>query len=100
MKRVKYIQVNLTEQEYLVVQENSKKAGLKFSSYIREMTLRGSVDPRLNDDERHLFRELVAMSNDVHQLVKMAREQGVPAMMASFETCRGRIDEALNRNKL
>lgn len=100
VKRIKRIAIYLTEAEYAFVQESSRKAGLEFSSYIRGMTMQGKVNARLNEEDRHLFRGLVEMSNDLHQLVRMARESGLTAIASSFEVYRDRIDELLNKNNL
>src|SRR5258708_24928085 len=81
VKREKRIAIYLRPVEYVFVQTSARKAGLDFSSYIRGMTLQGQVNTRLNEEEKQFFRSLVGMSNDLHQLVKMARENGLSQMM-------------------
>lgn len=100
VKRVKRIAIYLTKTEYFFVQESAKKAGLDFSSYIRGMTLEGHVKARMNEEERGWFRELVGMSNDLHQFVKMGREQGLLTVMLLFGAFRSRMDELLKKFRL
>ena len=100
VKRVKRIAIYLTEAEYVLVQESARKAGLDFSSYIRGMTLKGYVNSRLSEEEKVIFRELVIISNELHELVKMAREKGLPQTLLHFETCRSRLDGLFKKFKL
>ena len=100
VKRVKRIAIYLTEPEYVLVQECARKAGLDFSSYIRGMTLKGYVNSRLSEEEKTIFRNLVVISNDLHQLVKMAREIGLSQTLLHFEACRNRIDELFKKFEL
>ena len=100
VKRVKRIAIYLTEPEYVLVQESARKAGLDFSSYIRGMTLQGYVNSRLSEEEKIIFRELVVISNDLHQLAKMARENGLLQIMGDFDAWQDRIDELIKKFEL
>jgi hypothetical protein len=92
VKRDKRIAIYLTGYEYVYVQESAKTAGLDFSTFIRGMTLRGQVKAKLTEEERRLFRDLVSMANDLHQLAKTAREGSQSPAASDFETCRNQID--------
>jgi len=86
----------MQESEFLLMKANAKAAAMPFSAYVRHMTLAGKVNACLGEEDRVLFRELVAMSNDLHQLWKMARDRGVEQAMAHFEAGRDAVDKVLN----
>jgi hypothetical protein len=99
-KRNKRVAINLTEPEYRLIQKNAREAGASISAYARRVSLEGKVNARLSEADRELFREAVAMSNDLHQLWKKAQEEGVEYALSSFETGRDAIDALLNKLKL
>jgi len=92
--------IRLTEPEYQLIQKNAREAGIPFSTYARRVTLKGKVYARLSEEDRELFREAVAMSNDLHQLWKKARDEGLEHALSSFEAGRNVIDALLNKLKL
>ena len=98
--RKKRMTVNLTEEEYRLVKENAARAGVEISLYIREMTLKGVVQARLNEEERGFFKEAVGLSNDLHQLVQLAKAGGITSVLPVFESYRNRIDQSLNQMHL
>ncbi|GGA89173.1 plasmid mobilization protein [Puia dinghuensis] len=98
--RKKRLTVNLTEAEYRLVKESAAKAGLGIALYIKEMTLKGYVQARLNEEERSFFKEAVGLSNDLHQLVQLARSEGITSILPVFESYRNRIDKSLNQMHL
>lgn len=86
--------------EHDLLKTNALDAGIRFSTYLREMALKGTVTARMTEEEKELFRAAVAMSNDLHQLLKLAREQGMDHALNSFEASRNAIDNLLNKIKL
>ena len=63
--------IRFTEKEFFTIKQNASKAGIKISSYIRQMALTGKITPRLNEDERHFVSQLIGMANNLNQLTKV-----------------------------
>jgi hypothetical protein len=97
LKRKKHVGMNLTEPEYALMCKNALEAGMSFSTFIRRASLEGSVVARLSEADRDLYLGLVQLSNDVHRLVVLAREQGVEQALATLEAGRNALDQLLNR---
>jgi hypothetical protein len=93
VKRDSGVHVRFTKAEYLAVGERAKSAGFIRAAYIRTIALEGQVKARLNEEERHFFRELVSMSNDLHQLTIKAREEKMENVAMYFENYRHKIDD-------
>jgi hypothetical protein len=89
--------IRYTEAEYLIVKSKAKQAGLKITAYIREMSLTGKVNARMNEEERQFVRQLISMSNSLNQLAKKANQQGIRSI--EFEEYRNQIDEVLQKLK-
>jgi hypothetical protein len=63
----------LTHKEYSIVQERAQEAGLSVSSFIKAMSLEGTVKSKL---DKHLILELAKISADLGRLgglLKLAR---------------------------
>jgi len=88
--------IDLTEEQYGVFRKNAAAAGMTFAAYIRQLAVSGTVKARLSEEDKELFRKMVMMSNDLHQLWKMARDQGVEQATAHFEAGRDAVDKVLN----
>jgi hypothetical protein len=100
LKRNKSLTFWVMESEYHLLEKNALDAGRRLSTYLREMTLKGTVMARMTEEEKELFRAAVAMSNDLHQLLELAREQGMEHALISLEAGRNAIDNLLNKIKL
>lgn len=98
VKRERCFTVYLTEQECLLIKGRAGKTGLELSAYGRQMILRGRVLARLTDEDKALFRDLVGVSNDLQELVRLARGRGESVSL--LEACRNRIDELLKKLKI
>jgi hypothetical protein len=97
---IRQVNLRLPESEYLLLRKNAVEAGMSYSAFIQRLNEGGKVIARLNEEDKALFRELVAMSNDLHQLWKLAREEGVEHALSSFEAGRNVVDALLNKLKL
>ncbi|SHN34473.1 plasmid mobilization relaxosome protein MobC [Chitinophaga sp. CF418] len=89
--------VRFTRAEYFIVRERATKAGLRYTGYIRQMALFGSVIARLTDEERSYIKQLIGMANNVNQVSKQAHKEGMLNAMLLFESYRQQIDSILNR---
>src|SRR5579859_8166586 len=92
VKRDKHIQIYVTEAEQSAILEKAKRAGVGVSVYLRKMLLEERMNILLTEEEREFFRELVNMSNDLHQLVKLARTKCIQDAIVLFESYRNQID--------
>ena len=93
---IRRVAISMQESEFLRVHAKAKEAKMPFSAYVRYMIFEGKVNACLNEEEKQLFREMVTMSNDLHQLWKMAHDQGVEQAMVDFEAARDMVDKILN----
>jgi hypothetical protein len=95
--RVVNKRILFTETEYSIVEQNASRAGIKISSYIRQMALTGKITPRLNEEERHFVTQLIGMANNLNQLTKLGHQDGLVTAAMMFEKYRNQIDELLKK---
>ena len=89
--------VHFSKTDFPILQKRIAEANSNYSAFIREIALHGKINARLNKEDRHFFRELISMSNDINQLVSMARKEGLAKVMLHFEQYRKKIDELINK---
>lgn len=89
--------IQFTEKEYFIIKQNASKAGLKISSYIRQMALTGKITSRLNEEERHFVTQLIGMANNLNQLTKLGHQEGLVTAAMMFEKYRNQVDELLKK---
>src|SRR5882762_7453656 len=97
IKQEKNIGFFVTHAQYFVIQQKAGKAGVNISDYMRQVAIFGEVRTRWTPEEREVFKKLVGISNDLQQLVTIARQEGVLATMLYFEKYRTLIDEVIKR---
>lgn len=91
------VHVFFTREEKDLLDARVKKAGVGLAYFIRNLALTGKLKPRLTEEDRPIFRDLIAMANDLNQLVEMARKEGMPVAVLHFERYRNKIDELINK---
>jgi len=89
--------IRFTEKEFFIIKENASRAGIKISSYIRQMALKGKITPRLNEEERHFVTQLTGMANNLNQLTKLGHQEGLLTAAMMFEKYRNQVDELLKK---
>jgi hypothetical protein len=94
------LHISLNQAEYDFIVSESCKAGVFRAAYVREMAFRGQLISRLTDEERALFREMLDVSRNLNELIKIAREQGLSRMLPMFEQYRNAVDTLLEKIKL
>jgi hypothetical protein len=87
----------VTKVQYFIIQQKAVQAGVNISDYMRQVAIFGQVKSRWKPEEREIFLKMVDMSNDVHQLVKVAKEEGALSALLHFEKYRNLIDDMINR---
>jgi len=95
VKQEKFIGFFVTRTQHVIIQHKASQAQANISDYMRQMAIYGKVTPRWKPEDREQFKKLVAIANDIHELVKTARQDGLLHAMVLFEKYRGIIDEVL-----
>jgi len=95
--RDKNIGFFVTSEQYFIIQQKAAMAGVTISEYMRQAAIYGAVKTRWTPEEREIFKKMVGMSNDINQLVVIARQQGVLSAMLYFERNRQQIDDMIKR---
>ncbi len=97
IKRESATGIRFTKAEYFIIQHKAWKAGMKITTFIREMALNGKVTAKINEEERQFVRQLIGISNNLNQLTKKAHEEGLLTAVLHFEKYRNMIDEILEK---
>ncbi|HVU59094.1 MAG TPA: hypothetical protein VHD83_28725 [Puia sp.] len=95
--RDKNIGFFVTQAQYFIIQQKAAQAGVNISDYMRQSAIFGEVRSRWSPEEREIFKKMVGMSNDIHQLAVAARQEGISRAALYFEQYGKQIDEALKR---
>jgi len=99
IKRESATGVRFTKAEYFIINQKAIKAGMRVTSYIREIALNGNVTARTSEEERHFIRQLIGISNNLNQLTKKAHKKGLLTEVMHFEKYRNIIDKLLEQLK-
>ncbi len=97
IKQEKFIGYFVTRVQHFIIHQKATQAGVNISDYMRQMAIHGQIKPRWSEEDRQLFRKLVAMSNDINQLARSAEKEGATNIMLYFNQYRNRIDEVLKQ---
>jgi hypothetical protein len=95
--RDKNIGFFVTQAQYLIIQQKASQAGVNISDYMRQAAVFGEVRSRWSAEEREIFKKMVGISNDIHQLAATARQEGILRCALYFEQCGKQIDEMIKR---
>ena len=90
---------DLPKAEYFIVKQKASKAGIRITSYIRQMALNGKIISRLNEEERQFVRQLIGMANNLNQLTKKGHQEGLLTAVLMFEKYKNLMDELLEKLK-
>ena len=93
-KQVKFF---VTSVDYFIIQHKAESAGLSIPEFMRQLSIKGQVKPRWTPEERDIFKSLVRMANDIHEVREIARKEGILSSMLYFEKYRDNIDYAIER---
>ncbi|HEY8967479.1 MAG TPA: hypothetical protein VIM64_00265 [Puia sp.] len=95
--RDKNIGFFVTQAQYFIIQQKAAQAGVNISDYLRQMSIFGKVLTRWTPEEKELFKKMVGMSNDLHQVAIVARQEGALSALLCFERYRQAMDEVIKR---
>ena len=95
--RDKNIGFFVTDAQYFIIRQKAAVAGVNISDYMRQMAIYGEVRSRWTAEERDIFKKMVGISNDLHQLVVVARQEGASSVLLHFERYRQLMDDVIKR---
>lgn len=79
-QKCRIVSTRLTAEEFIVVSQRAKVAGVKISRYMREALLKGKVVQRMKPEEAKVMRLLANEVNNINQLAHKANAEGYKAM--------------------
>jgi hypothetical protein len=97
IKQEKNIGFFVTHAQYFIIQQKAIQAGVNLSDYMRQAAIFAHVKTRWTAEERDIFKKMVAMSNDLHQLATIARQEGAASAVLHFQKYRQHIDEIIKQ---
>ena len=95
--RVMRMEITLTVTEKFVICQKAKRSGLTARAYMRQMVIKGEVKARFTAEEREMIGQLIAMSNDLNQLVLINKQEGLLTTLLHFEGYRDKFDQVFNK---
>jgi predicted RNA-binding protein with PIN domain len=96
-KQEKHIGYAVTMAQYFIIQQKAAKANVNMSDYMRQTAIFGYVKARWTAEERQMVKELIDMSNDIHQLADLASKEGAAGTALYFTNTRNTIDEIIKK---
>jgi hypothetical protein len=91
------LMIRLTASEKFIIDQKAKRSGHSKSSYLRSLGIKGEVRTRFTIEEREMIRQLIEMSNDLHQLVLMSKQEGLLTTLLHFTEYRNKFDQVFNK---
>ena len=88
-----------TMSEYETIKAKSKVLKISVSTYIRSMTLQGSVRNLYSDEEQKAKRQLIGMANNLNQLLKSVNTYGLENLAIQVRMQLNEIDKILEKYK-
>lgn len=97
ISRSSILMVRLTPTERLLIEERSKKAGVKPSEWFRRAAKSAKVFPRFTAEETAWFRMLSGLANNFNQYVHLAHTSGLLSMAIKGQAEIRLIEELLTK---
>jgi hypothetical protein len=93
----KFIGFYLTWKQYAIVQKKAEAGHVSISDYMRQVALNAYVKERWTPQQQEWIRKMISISNDIHQLMLIAREKGAAETEQVFLKYRDIIDEIIEK---
>ena len=97
IKREKPMGVRLTASERFIITQKAERTGMTITAYLRHMAIHGKVIARLSEEDRRIFRQLIQLAGEIHQLVVIAEKEGMLKATLQYEGLRTRIDNLIDQ---
>ena len=85
--------------EYEIIKAKSEILKISVSTYIRSMTLQGSVKNLHSEEEQKSKRQLIGMANNLNQLLKAVNTYGLENLELQVKMQLNEIDKILEKYK-
>jgi hypothetical protein len=85
--------------EFEVIQAKSKLLKISVSTYIRSMTLQGSIKNLYSEEEQNAKKQLIGMANNLNQLLKSVHTYGLENLELQVKIQLNEIDKILEKYK-
>lgn len=95
VRRELVLRVRMTATERFQIDNKSKAAGMRSSSWIRASAKSARIVPRLTADERRILWMLAELANNLNQLTKLAHQLGLLSVVRDCATILTEIDLTL-----
>lgn len=95
IKRSEILMIRLTPTERLLIEDKSKKAGMKPSEWLRNSAKGISIIPRFSNEETGWFRMLSGLANNLNQLTHLAHVHGLISLSSKCRTMVTQIEQLL-----
>jgi hypothetical protein len=99
IKQEKSITIRVTNKQYAIIRQEAAQAKVNVAEYIRQVVDNGYVKIRWTEEDVDLIKQLVVLSNDLHQVAGIAEREGVMSAMLFFGKYRDKIDEVIKQLK-
>lgn len=97
VKRKKRVTIRLTAAEHFILSQKAEKVKIPLASYIRKCGLHTHIRERLSREDRHFFRQLTGLSNNINQMAKLAHQEGLLSAFAHFKNELNLLDKLLKK---
>lgn len=94
-KKETVVRVRFDKGQYFILRHKAQKAGLNFSTYLRQAAENAPIKARLTPEERDFIRKLVGMANNLNKLVKEFKQAGIIKTATYIEDLREKVDQLL-----
>jgi Bacterial mobilisation protein (MobC) len=85
--------------EYEVIKSKAALLKISVSTYIRSMTLQGTVKALYSEEEQKAKRQLIGMANNLNQLLKFVNTYGLENLELQVRMQLNEIDKILEKYK-
>ena len=95
----KVVPARFTTSEYNLIKSKSELLKISVSTYIRSMTLQGSIKNLYSEEEQKAKRQLIGMANNLNQLLKSVNTYGLENLELQVKMQLNEIDKILEKYK-
>lgn len=95
--RIKHLGIRLTAEELNSVTMKASTAGYTVSEYMRKVAVKGVIVSRLKPEEKAIANELKAIGNNINQIARTAKQEGILSALLLLESYRDFVDALIKR---
>jgi hypothetical protein len=96
-KRTIRYSVRFSPDEFVDIKKNSDLARISVSTYLRIAGLNKEIKPRLTEIEQEFYRDLCGQSNNLNQLTKSAKINGLLGLIPEIVSTLNKINRSLDK---